>query len=101
MDHARMIRQLNVELFEDSSASKLVCEGLVCRRPQRRQSVGVEYLSLGILRVFATKLVQGICIGTHARCVLELVASAVKHFDRRDIIALASVLPTYGFGLFD
>src|SRR5262245_23504376 len=44
MDHARMIRYFGIELFENSGASKLVCEGLIGRRPQRRQGVGVKYL---------------------------------------------------------
>ena len=96
-----MIRQLGIELFEDDSASKLVCEGLISRRPQRRQGIGVKYLGLTILGVFVMELLQSTCIGPHACCVIERVGTLVEDFNRRDVIAFAGVFPADGFGLFD
>src|SRR5262245_44729510 len=101
MDHPRMIRELSIELFEDSSSSKLVREGLIARRPQCRQRIRVEYLGLEILGVFATELAQGICIGTYARCIIEGFSALVEDSDRCNVIPFACVFSAYGFGLLD
>src|SRR5262245_16124603 len=101
MDYPGMIRQLGIEPFEDSSPSELVCEGLIARRPQRRERIGVKYLGLTILGVFATELLQGPCIGTYARCVIERIGALVEGFHRCNVITFACVFAAYGFGLVD
>src|SRR5262249_11509018 len=101
MDHARMIRYFGIELFENSGASKLVCEGLIGRRPKRRQGIGVKYLGFAILGVSAMELLQGICVGTPARWVVELFGPFVEAFNLCKVIASAWFFPAYGFGFFD
>src|SRR5262249_61646129 len=101
MEHTRMIRQLGIELFEDSSASKFMCEGSIGRSPQRRQGVGVKCLGLAILGIFSMELLQGICIGTHARSVIKRVRALVEDFNRCNVIAFACVFPADGFGIFE
>src|SRR5262245_2138765 len=101
MDYPGMIRQLGIEPFEDSSPSELECEGLIARHPQRRERIGVEYLRLTILGVFATELLQGPCIGSYARCVIERIGARVEGSYRCNVIPFACVFSANGFGLLD
>src|SRR5215813_15258215 len=96
-----MIGQFHQELLEDSGTLELVCEGLIGRRPQGRQSICIKYLGLAIIGILAMEPLQSIRVGMHARSVVELVRTSVEHRDGGYVIALARCFPSYGLGFFD